>query len=85
MATLWAYSRLLVFLISGNITGILLLLHLLSGDHCLLVNLSLGHLGSRLALLLLLLVIILALLLGTLSRTCVNAGLVVVAWPNAST
>lgn len=76
-----AYSRLLVFLIGGNITGILLLLHLLSGDHRLLVNFTLGHLGSRLALL----VLVLVLLLQALAGARVNAALVVVGLPDAST
>lgn len=73
-----AYSRLLVFLIGGNVAGVLRLLHLLGGDHCLLINLTLGHLASRLALLLLLLV----LALGALARAGVNTGLVVVALPD---
>lgn len=79
-----AYSGLLVFLIGGNIAAVLLLLHLLGGDHCLLVNFTLGHLGSGLALLLLLLlVLILALLLGAPAGAGVHAGLVVVALPGA--
>lgn len=74
---------LLVFLIGGNI--ILLLLHLLGGDDCLLINFTLGHLATRLALLLLLLLLlVLALLLGALAGAGVNAGLVVVALPHPS-
>lgn len=72
-----AYSRLLVFLIGGKITGILLLLHLLSGDHRLLVHFPLGHLASGLALLLL--VPVYVLLLRALAGARVNAGLVAVA------
>lgn len=65
---------LLVFLIGGNIIGVLLLLHLLSGDHCLLV-----HFDSGFALLLL--VLFLDLLLRALGRGAVDAGLVAVALP----
>lgn len=68
--------NLLVFLV-GDITGVLLFLHLLGGDHCLLVNLALGHFGSRLDLLGLLL--ILALLLRTPAGAGVHAALVAVA------
>lgn len=78
-----AYSGLLVFLICGNVAGILLLLHLLGGDHCLLVNFTLGHFGSGLDRLLLLL--ILALLLGAPAGAGVNTGLVVVALPGTCT
>lgn len=74
-----AYSGLLVFLIGGNIAAVLLLLHLLGGDHRLLVNFTLGHLGPGLALLLL--VLVLALLLGAPAGAGVHAGLVVVALP----
>lgn len=59
----------------------MLLLHLLGGDHRLLINLALGDLGSGLALLLLLLILILALLLGAPAGAGVNTGLVVVALP----
>lgn len=65
----------LVFLV-GDITGVWLFLHLLGGDHCLLVNLALGHFGSRLDLLGLL---ILALLLGATAGAGVHAALVAVA------
>lgn len=75
-----AYSRLLVFLIGGNV--VLLLLHLLGGDYCLLINFTLGHLPTGFALQLL---VILSLLLGALARACVNAGLVAVALPRSST
>lgn len=74
----WAYSRLLIFLIGGNIAGLWLLLRLLGGDHCLLINLTLGGLASRRDLLLVLI------LLGALARAGVNAGLVVVALPTAN-
>lgn len=73
-----AYSRLLVFLIGGNITGLLRLLDLLSGDHCLLINFTPD---SRLALLLLV-ILLFAFLLGALAGTSVNARLVVVALPS---
>lgn len=78
-----AYSRVLVFLIGGNIAGVLLLLQLLGGDHCFLVNFTLGHFGSRLDWLLLLL--ILALLLGAPTGAGVNAGLVAVALASSGT
>ncbi len=55
----------------------MLLLHLLGGDHRLLINFTLGHLGSRLALL----VLFLALPLGALAGAGVSTGLVVVALP----
>lgn len=70
-----AYSELLVFLIGGSIATLLLLIHLLSGDHRLLVNFALGHFGSGLGLLL----VVLALLLWTPAGAGVNAGLVAVA------
>lgn len=70
--------RLLVFLIGGNVAGVVLLLHLLGGgDHRLLVNFTLGHLAARLALLVLVLV-----LLGALAGAGVNTGLVVVSLPS---
>lgn len=72
--------NLLVFLV-GDITGVLLFLHLLGGDHGLLVNL--GHFGSRLDLLGLLL--ILALLLGATAGAGVHAALVAVALHSTST
>ena len=71
------YSWLLVFLICRDF--LLLLLHLLGGDNCLLIRFT-GHLATRLALLLL---IFLSLLLGGLAG--VNAGLVAVALPSPGT
>lgn len=61
----------------------MLLLHLLSGDHCLLIDFTLGHLASRFAwrLLLLLLLLLVLILLGALAGAGVNARLVVVALP----
>lgn len=73
--------NLLVFLIGGNITGVLLFLHLLGGDHRFLVNLTLGNFGSRLDLLRLLL--ILALLLRAAAGAGVHAALVAVALHSA--
>lgn len=69
--------RLLVFLIGANVAGVLLLLHLLGGDHRLLINFTLGHLASGLVLL----VLVLALPLGALAGAGVSTGLVVVALP----
>lgn len=66
---------LLVFLIGGGIAALLLLLHLLGGDHRLFVNFTLRHFSSRLRLLL----VVLALLLGAPTGAGVNAGLVAVA------
>lgn len=73
-------GKFLVFLISGYV--FLLLLHLLGCHDSLLINLTLGHFPSGFALRLLLL---LALLLGGLSRTAVDSGLVAVALPDTPT
>lgn len=61
----------------------MLLLHLLGGDHRLFVHFTMGHLASGLALLLQVLVLGLP-LAGALAGAGVNAGLVVVALPDAS-
>ena len=59
----------------------MLLLHLLGGDHRLLVNFTLGDLASSLVLLL---VFILAFLLGALGGAAVHAGLIAVALPTTA-
>lgn len=74
-------SSSLVFLVGGDL--LLLPLHLLGGDHRLLVDFALGHFAGRLALLLL--ILLFALFLGALAGAAgVNAALVAVALPSTS-